>query len=123
MGMTMQQKHIAAAVTAVLVLLIIAFVAYHHNQWMKKNCVCTKSAFHGWRGQHYVDNPYNGQNYQCGKGHADPLRDRFAADSGHWPTSGTFGNLADTNPYGNYAGHADMWYPTYNEVNSYWTRS
>jgi len=70
--MTMQQKHIAAAVAAVLVLIIIAVMAYRHSAWMKKNCVCiTKSGFHGWRDQHYVDNPYNGQNYQCGKGGAD----------------------------------------------------
>ena len=76
----MRQKHTAAAVAVVLVLLLIAFIAYSHNQWMKKNCVCSAAAdgFHGWRGQHYTDNPYNGQNYQCGKGHADPRRDRLA---------------------------------------------
>ena len=68
--MTMQQIHIAAAVAAVLVLFIIAVVAYRHSVWMKKHCICMdqKSGFHGWRDQHYVDNPYNGQNYQCGKG-------------------------------------------------------
>lgn len=70
--MTMQQKHIAAAMAATLVLVIIAVMAYRHNAWMKKNCVCIiKSGFHGWRDQHYVDNPYNGQNYQCGEGGAN----------------------------------------------------
>ena len=50
----------------------------------------------------------------------------FTSDVDHWPTSGTMGNLADTNPYGTYAGHADMYYPTYLEgyaENVYWTRT
>lgn len=41
-------------------------------------------SFHGWRAQHYTDNPYNGQTYRCGRGHSDPHRDRFG-DEGHWP--------------------------------------
>jgi len=81
MGLTMDQKHKAFVAAAVVLIIIVVAYAAHHQQWMSKHCVCVAAAdtFHGWRGQHYVDNPYNGQNYQCGNGHPDPLRDRFAA--------------------------------------------
>ena len=41
------------------------------------------------------------------------------SDAYHWPGSGNFGNMSDTNPYGNLAGHQDLWYPVYNDVNAY----
>jgi hypothetical protein len=40
-----------------------------------------------------------------------------------WPTATTFGNLADTNPYGNYADGLQTFYPTFDEDNAYWTRA
>jgi len=131
-----QEKNLALGVLVLLVVVIMVTMAYRHRRWMMKNCICDGSSssgkFHGWRYQHYDDNPYNGQHYHCGigaKGAHYPNQtppsvpprspnagaEGFAADDGHWPTAGTFGNLADTNPYGNYAGHVDMYYPTYYE--------
>jgi hypothetical protein len=81
--------------TAVIIVLIVVFAAFawRHNAWMKKYCVCRKG-------------------------------DKFSGgDLDGWPTSGTFGNLADTNPYGNYADGRAMFWPTYDERNGYWTRS
>jgi hypothetical protein len=55
-----------------------------------------------------------------------PLSFVPAADLDHWPSAGTFGSLPDTNPYGNYAGGIDMYYPTYSEgavQDMYWTRT
>ena len=112
MGLTKKQQYIAAGIAVLVVLVIIIIWSVRHKAWMKKHCACT--GFHGWRHQHYEDNPYNGQRYRCGKGNP-PHRDGFTGDIDHWPTSGTFGNTADTNPYGNYAGHIDMYYPTYSE--------
>lgn len=45
---------------AILVLLVVVYV------WRRMQ---TKSAsgFHGWRMQHYDDNPYAGQTYRCGR--------------------------------------------------------
>jgi hypothetical protein len=37
----------------------------------------------------------------------------FDGDSMNWPTASQMGAMADTYPYGNYAGHADMQYPTF----------
>lgn len=39
----------------------------------------------------------------------------FTSDLDGWPGAGTFGNLADTNPYANYAGGVSMYWPTYSE--------
>ena len=41
----------------------------------------------------------------------------------NWPQSGSFGNVADTYPYGNYAGYDPGW-PTYNgpDDHHYWTQ-
>jgi hypothetical protein len=47
--------------------------------------------------------------------------DGFSGDLSGWPTAGTFGNLADTNPYGNYADGQVMFWPTYDERNGYWS--
>ena len=126
------------AVGALVVLTLVAAVAmYRHNQWMKKNCKCgAASAFYGGGGY--------AEPYRCGPGLGAGARPyphpnkgasccpfgggaaAFTADVDHWPTSGTVGNLADTNPYANYSGHADMYYPTYTEgyaENVYWTRT
>jgi hypothetical protein len=40
-------------------------------------------------------------------------RARFTGPGEH-PGPGEFGALADSYPYGNYAGHVDMYYPSYN---------
>ncbi|MFA6166971.1 MAG: hypothetical protein WC700_10160 [Gemmatimonadaceae bacterium] len=42
-------------------------------------------------------------------------KSNFTSDLDGWPGAGTFGNLADTNPYANYAGGVDMYWPTYSE--------
>lgn len=47
----------------------------------------------------------------------------FGGDDDSWPQAGTFGNMSDTNPYGNYADGRNMFYPSYNERAPYWTRS
>lgn len=114
----MAPKHIAAAVA---VLALVAIVA--HARWMKAHCVCgpkPPAKFHGWRHQHYEDAPYNGQAYRCGG------REGFNGDEAGWPGAGTFGALADTYPYGNYAGGIDMYYPTFAEgllVDQYWSKT
>lgn len=82
MGWTKNEQYL----TAVIVVLIIVFSAYiwRHNLWMKKHCVCLKPKGDGFSG----------------------------GDLEGWPTSGSYGNLADTNPYRNYAGytgHASMY--------------
>jgi len=38
-----------------------------------------------------------------------------------WPGSGSFGNQADTNPYGNYADGQARYWPTMNQYAPYWT--
>jgi hypothetical protein len=134
MAWTTQQK----VTTAIIVILVIvlAVAIWRHSAWMKKHCTCTKGGgFHGWRHQHYEDNPYNGQNYHCGLGakgnlyfspECCPRRDTFSGDDDGWPSAGVIGNLADTNPYGNYAGHVDMHWPTNSEgyvQDLYWTRT
>jgi hypothetical protein len=35
------------------------------------------------------------------------------SDPHNWPSADVFGAMADTYPYGNYAGHVDMYYPSY----------
>ena len=158
MGMTAQQR--CAALGAAVLVLLILLVA-HHRQWMKAHCVCASSKFHGWRYQHYDDNPYTQQRYHCGLGalgdhyprqKPDPhppshyprgegysahghctedghcaahghCAEHFGGDTDNWPGSGTYGALADTFPYGNYADGKAMFYPTYDEYNPYWTRS
>lgn len=48
-----------------------------------------------------------------------PVKEGLMHDQYHWPGSGNYGNLSGTNPYGNYAGHSDMYYPVYNDQNNY----
>ena len=52
---------------------------------------------------------------------AGAQRSGFSGDDDNWPSAGVFGNLGDTLPYGNYAGGADMYYPTTQPNAATWT--
>lgn len=60
-------------------------------------------------------------------GHEYPRDFRMRKDSfgdqDNWPGSGVFGNLSDTNPYGNYADSQSMYWPTMFEYGPYYTLS
>ena len=46
----------------------------------------------------------------------------FTGDQDSWPSPGVYGATASSFPYGNYAGGADMYYPTYQPANhGYWS--
>jgi hypothetical protein len=105
---TQEQKRIAVAVLVVLVIAIAGYFGYQYWQKHKQTAAHAKMAPPPPR--RYPRYPRAG----------------FTGDLDHWPTAGTFGNLADTNPYGNYAGHRDMYYPTYDEgyvTDMYWTQT
>ena len=108
------QRNLAIGALVVLVMVVIT-ATYYHQRWMKKNCVCVPAGFVIAKG---VYNP--GAKPQASPPTARPKAagEKFTADVDHWPTSGTFGNLADTNPYGNYAEGLQMLYPSYEEEDS-----
>lgn len=83
------------ALAAIVVLAIVVVVAVH----LKKKNDLPKMHFAA-----------------CGEGMKGnrAARSRFTSDSDNWPQAGTFGALADTYPYGNYAGGVEMTYPLYN---------
>lgn len=117
MALTEQQKKLAIAIVVVIAILVIGFFGYRY--WEKHHG--SAGSFHGVR--HYPPQPYAGKSYYMGAPYA-PRRDKFSGDLDGWPTATTFGNLPDTNPYGNYAGHVDMYWPTYLEgayQDMYWT--
>lgn len=122
-------------ITAAIVVAILALAAYLGYRCWKKEHGKKAEKLEGLRHQEREENPYNGQTYQCGQGASGrpyfgpkdaPRRDRFSGDLEGWPQAGTFGALADTYPYANYAGNVDMYYPTYSEgyvEDLYWTRT
>jgi hypothetical protein len=141
MGLSKSQRELALAVTIALVLVLAVYFGHRHMAWMKQHCHDKKgflSGMHGWRDQHWSDNPYNGQQYLCGhqgktyeggvhahrRGCVAEGKDNFMATF-DWPTDGSYGALADTYPYGNYADGIATFYPTYEEQdqNKYWSRA
>lgn len=102
--MASHQKKWASALVIVVIIVVITHFGY--QSW--KDSGDSVSGFHGWRHQHYEDNPYNGQQYRCGRGHAVP-DDAIQSDvvnvvNRPAPTTATASKYEAT----------DMGYPTYN---------
>lgn len=108
-------------IIAVLVVVILALAGYFgYMYWHKHHHVQCGPPRH-----RAVYPSYGYPSGSGARGHR-VHRDHFSGDEAGWPGSGVIGNLADTNPYGNYAGHVDLYWPTYSEgayQNLYWSQT
>ena len=103
----MDTKQWIIAAIVVLVVIIVAYVGYTH--WKKTHAS-------GFSAEMPMTVTHRMQKH--------PMHKKPEGFGGmDWPQADTFGAMADTFPYGNYADGLQMYYPTYDEYAALWTRS
>ena len=116
----MHQRFIVAAL---IVLVIIAAGYFGHRYWKAHHKSNFKVLGYELPVALEANTPMTTSRKKKARRMKKASREGFGGDEANWPQAGTYGNMSDTNPYGNYADGRVMFWPSLNERAPYYTRT